>query len=92
MPKLPPSDPDDVIRVAKRLGFSFDRQKGSHAVYIRAADGLRIVIPMHRKELKKQTVVTEEQTVVTEKQTVVTEEQKRRANPRRSCAGASPGN
>jgi predicted RNA binding protein YcfA (HicA-like mRNA interferase family) len=56
MPRLPPSSPDDVIRVAKRLGFSFDRQKGSHAVYIRSADGLRIVIPMHRKELKTGTL------------------------------------
>jgi predicted RNA binding protein YcfA (HicA-like mRNA interferase family) len=56
MPKLPPSSPDDVVRVAKRIGFAFDRQKGSHAVYIRAADGSRIVIPMHRKELKTGTL------------------------------------
>jgi predicted RNA binding protein YcfA (HicA-like mRNA interferase family) len=56
MPKLPPSSPEDVVRVARRLGFSFDRQKGSHAVYIRVTDGLRIVIPMHRKELKTGTL------------------------------------
>jgi predicted RNA binding protein YcfA (HicA-like mRNA interferase family) len=56
MPKLPPSSPEDVVRVARRLGFSFDRQKGSHAVYVRATDDLRIVIPMHRKELKTGTL------------------------------------
>jgi predicted RNA binding protein YcfA (HicA-like mRNA interferase family) len=56
MPKLPPSSPDDVVRVAKRIGFAFDRQKGSHAVYIRVADGLRIVVPMHRKQLKTGTL------------------------------------
>jgi predicted RNA binding protein YcfA (HicA-like mRNA interferase family) len=56
MPKLPPSSPDDVVRVVKRIGFAFDRQKGSHAVYIRSTDGLRIVIPMHRRELKTGTL------------------------------------
>jgi predicted RNA binding protein YcfA (HicA-like mRNA interferase family) len=33
--------------VARKLGFRLDRQKGSHAVYRREADGVRIVIPMH---------------------------------------------
>jgi predicted RNA binding protein YcfA (HicA-like mRNA interferase family) len=30
-----------------KLGFQFDRQKGSHAVYYRESDSARLVIPMH---------------------------------------------
>lgn len=42
-----------MVRVAESIGFVFDRQRGSHAVYYRAADSRRLVIPMHgSKELK----------------------------------------
>lgn len=44
MPKLPKAR--EVIRVAKRLGFYFSRQSGSHAIY-RHPDGRRITIPIH---------------------------------------------
>jgi predicted RNA binding protein YcfA (HicA-like mRNA interferase family) len=37
MSKLPPVRPKDLARVARKLGFVLDRQKGSHAVYFRAA-------------------------------------------------------
>mgnify|MGYP001598755289 CR=1 FL=1 len=37
----------DVVRAAKRLGFLFDHQTGSHAVYRRNSDKRRLVIPMH---------------------------------------------
>ena len=33
-PRLPVLTSRDVIKVAKKLGFQFDRQSGSHAVYI----------------------------------------------------------
>jgi predicted RNA binding protein YcfA (HicA-like mRNA interferase family) len=46
-PKLPSVQARDVVRVAGRLGFAFDRQKGSHAVYYRERDHGRVVIPMH---------------------------------------------
>jgi predicted RNA binding protein YcfA (HicA-like mRNA interferase family) len=48
MSKLPGVTAREVVRVAERIGFVFDRQKGSHAVYLRAADHRRIVIPMHK--------------------------------------------
>ncbi|HLC23202.1 MAG TPA: type II toxin-antitoxin system HicA family toxin [Dehalococcoidia bacterium] len=35
------------MRVAERLGFLFDHQTGSHAVYYREKDKARAVIPMH---------------------------------------------
>ena len=37
----------DLVRVAVKLGFSFKRQKGSHAIYKRDTDQKRAVIPMH---------------------------------------------
>ena len=57
MSKLPVVATRDVIRIAKKLGFEFDRQKGSHAVYIRTSDKRRIVIPVHKgRDLKPGTL------------------------------------
>ena len=46
-PFLPQVTAKDVARVAKKTGFLLDRQKGSHAVFVRPADKARVVIPMH---------------------------------------------
>ena len=57
MPKVPSIRAREVVRVAVAIGFVFDRQKGSHAVYYRVADHRRIVIPMHgTKDLKAGTL------------------------------------
>jgi predicted RNA binding protein YcfA (HicA-like mRNA interferase family) len=56
-PKLPVVKAKDVVRVAKKLGFNFDHQKGSHAVYRREKDNARVVIPMHAgKDLRPKTL------------------------------------
>ena len=47
MAKLPSIRARDVARVAQSVGFAYDRQRGSHAVYYRESDHRRIVIPMH---------------------------------------------
>ena len=47
-PPLPTVTARQVVRAAEKLGFTLDRQRGSHAVYIRNSDGRRIVIPMHK--------------------------------------------
>ena len=53
MSKPPSIRAREVVRVAESVGFVFDRQRGSHAVYYRAADKRRVVIPMHGpKDLK----------------------------------------
>ena len=36
--KYPPLTPSDCVTIVESLGFSFKRQKGSHAHYERAAD------------------------------------------------------
>jgi predicted RNA binding protein YcfA (HicA-like mRNA interferase family) len=57
MSKLPSVPARDVIRVAEKLGFTFDRQKGSHAVYLRASDHRRLVVPIHKgRDLKPGTL------------------------------------
>ncbi|HET9401518.1 MAG TPA: type II toxin-antitoxin system HicA family toxin [Candidatus Acidoferrales bacterium] len=45
-----------MARIAETLGFVLRRQRGSHAVYVRAADGARVVIPMHGGDLKPKTL------------------------------------
>lgn len=56
-PKLPTVKARDVVRVAIRLGFVFNHQKGSHAVYYREKDKARAVIPMHTvKDIKPKTL------------------------------------
>ncbi len=56
-PRLPVLRARDVARVATKLGFALDHQKGSHAVYHRDRDNARVVIPMHRgKALKPKTL------------------------------------
>ena len=52
MSKLPALRPSDVARVARKLGFVLHRQRGSHAIYQRPADGRIAVIPMHSRDLK----------------------------------------
>jgi predicted RNA binding protein YcfA (HicA-like mRNA interferase family) len=55
-PKLPAATAKDLVRVAQKLGFVFRRQSGSHAIFVRATDQARVVIPMHRGELKRKTL------------------------------------
>jgi predicted RNA binding protein YcfA (HicA-like mRNA interferase family) len=56
-PRLPVVRASEVARVAERLGFVLDRQRGSHAVYYRPADGARVVIPMHAgRDVKPKTL------------------------------------
>lgn len=57
MSKLPVVSAREVIRVAEKLGFVFDRQRGSHAVYLPDSDKRRLVIPVHKgRDLKPGTL------------------------------------
>ena len=55
-PKLPAVKARELARVAERLGFVLRRQRGSHAIYVRASDQARVVIPMHSGNLKHKTL------------------------------------
>jgi predicted RNA binding protein YcfA (HicA-like mRNA interferase family) len=54
--KLPAVTAKELVRVAERLGFVFRRQRGSHAIYVRANDQARVVIPIHGGDLKRKTL------------------------------------
>ena len=57
MSKLPAVRARDVVRVAQSLGFVFDRQRGSHAIYYRTSDCRRITVPVHSgKDLRPKTL------------------------------------
>lgn len=55
-PKQPAATAKDLVRVAEKLGFEFRRQAGSHAIYVRSRDQARVVIPMHKGDLKRKTL------------------------------------
>jgi predicted RNA binding protein YcfA (HicA-like mRNA interferase family) len=53
-PKFPVCTASDLVRVVNKLGFQLDRQKGSHAIYLRPEDHARVVIPMHKgRDIKR---------------------------------------
>jgi predicted RNA binding protein YcfA (HicA-like mRNA interferase family) len=54
-PFLPQIKAKDLARVAKRLGFELDRQRGSHAIFYRPSDKARVVIPMHTGQAESHT-------------------------------------
>ena len=57
MSQYPTVKAKEFIKVIEKLGFYFDRQKGSHAVY-KNDDGRRVVIPIHSgKDLKQGTLM-----------------------------------
>lgn len=59
MTRLPAVTARQLVAVAERVGFVFDRQKGSHAVYVRKTENgaTMIVVPMHKsRSLKRGTL------------------------------------
>lgn len=56
MSNYPSVKAKDFIKLIETLGFYFDRQKGSHAIY-KNAEGKRVVVPIHSgKDLKQGTL------------------------------------
>ncbi|MDB9308824.1 type II toxin-antitoxin system HicA family toxin [Aphanizomenon sp. CS-733/32] len=69
MSNLPSIKAKDFIRVIENLGFYFDRQKGSHAIY-KNTDGLRVVVPIHSgKDIKPGTLMGMIQDIGIDKET-----------------------
>lgn len=50
-----PMTPKEMERLLLSNGFIFDRQKGSHKVFLNKKTGKVAVVPMHSKDLKKGT-------------------------------------
>ena len=47
-----------MCRALERNGFAISRQNGSHRVYFRAADKLRVSVPVHTGDLPVGTLHT----------------------------------
>ena len=57
MSQYPTVKAKEFIKVIEKLGFYFDRQKGSHTIQ-KNNDGRRVVIPIHSgKDLKQGTLM-----------------------------------
>nr|MDO8133913.1 type II toxin-antitoxin system HicA family toxin [Candidatus Njordarchaeum guaymaensis] len=57
MPKLPPLTPDKVIKILERKGFTLDRVRGSHHIYYNPVTKKRVIVPLHKRELPKGTLL-----------------------------------
>jgi len=57
MSHFPSIKAKEFIKIIEKLGFYFDRQKGSHAIY-KNVHGQRVVVPIHPgKDLKQGTLM-----------------------------------
>jgi predicted RNA binding protein YcfA (HicA-like mRNA interferase family) len=57
MPKLPSPTPEKVIRIPEKKGFILDRVKGSHHIYYNPLTKKRAIVPLHKRELPKGTLL-----------------------------------
>ena len=58
MPKLPVLTSDGVIKLLLEHGFALDHQTGSHRVYYNAETKKRVVVPYHKRDLPKSTLLS----------------------------------
>lgn len=56
MPKLPVMTSSEIIKILLKNGFIIDRIKGSHHLLLNKETKIRVVVPMHKKDLPKGTV------------------------------------
>jgi predicted RNA binding protein YcfA (HicA-like mRNA interferase family) len=57
MPKLPSLTPQKVIKILEKKGFILDRTKGSHHIYYHPETRRRVVVPFHKRDLPKGTLL-----------------------------------
>ena len=53
MSAYPICTPKELVRILRKLGFEFYRQKGGHQIFVK--DERMVVVPMHSKDLKRPT-------------------------------------
>ncbi len=57
MPKLPSLTPQRIIKILEEKGFIQERIKGSHHIYYHPETKRRAVVPLHKRELPKGTLL-----------------------------------
>lgn len=58
MPKLPVLSPEKIIKILESKGFILHRSKGSHRIYLHPDSRRRVVVPFHKKDLPKGTMLS----------------------------------
>ncbi|RYE24763.1 MAG: type II toxin-antitoxin system HicA family toxin [Sphingobacteriaceae bacterium] len=48
--------PKEIVDLLLKNGFKLIRVKGSHQIFFNEETGLRTIVPMHNKDLKKGTL------------------------------------
>lgn len=57
MSKLPSLTPQKVIKALEKKGYILDRTKRSHKIYYHPETRRRVVVPFHKKDLPKGTLL-----------------------------------
>jgi len=57
MPKLPSLTSQKVIKILGKNGFVLDRIKGSHHIFYHPETKRRVVVPVHKSDLPKGTLL-----------------------------------
>lgn len=57
MPKLPSLTPEEIIKILEGRGFILDRARGSHRVYYHPETKRRAIVPVHKRDLPKGTLL-----------------------------------
>jgi predicted RNA binding protein YcfA (HicA-like mRNA interferase family) len=50
--------PKQIIRILEQNGFRYVRSKGSHFIFRKDNTHQRVIVPMHRKDLPKGTLIS----------------------------------
>ena len=57
MSKIPALTPKKIIKILEKKGYVLDRVKGSHHIYYHPEMRKRVVVPLHKKELPRGTLI-----------------------------------
>ncbi|HDZ87851.1 MAG TPA: type II toxin-antitoxin system HicA family toxin [Nitrospirae bacterium] len=55
---MPVQTPDDIIKILLQNGFELDHQTGSHRVYYNSVTKRRAVVPYHKRDIPKGTLLS----------------------------------
>lgn len=57
MSKAPALTPEKVIKILEKSGYLLDRTKGSHRIYYHHQSKKRVVVPFHKGDLPRGTML-----------------------------------
>ncbi len=57
MPKLPTITLKEIISILEKKGYILDRIKGSHHIYYHRNTKRRVIVPLHKSDLPKGTLL-----------------------------------